>query len=625
VSGLLKDYDLVDKHPGDRLTLSATQIIASQDISDDFDRVAFTKLARGYLLDDPDGDSIKICEVNQEVAASAGQHQIAETWSVVASLLAPFASRVPESSSATHNTSAMSATPMTSRTTLTPSASPKPILRALSSSGLPDGVTLARKGSGGPAMLLQSLDITKRRCSSPSLLTASRPSTSNRSSPASRAIALPVFSSGSSSSLSPHPQTPTIGTLKRPELERRTSSSTLSNHNESPISAGVEARASSGNWAAGGDGALEDSDSEEEDEALGMADPNEFERAFAGKTPTARGTQSSWSRERRAMSLSAGGILLGGGVGTLALGPKGTTATNFAGTCGNGIESSPESLRAKKLLPPTRVLDRSSPRASPRILSPRMLPSDLPDVDEESSSVDRGGAEQSSGSEAESRTSSDSNGPALMTRTKGGSSSRRKESQGRSIDLEGENQESMPPSPILARAAGPLSSASKRLGVPTKDTKLQNRQSTSSVRTAIPTGNGPGGTIRARKGMKVMETLRGRSDLVDEGREDYRDYSSSLKVPHIRDIFENTTGSNPNNSLSKRSTRSRSSGGGLTGEKAISIVIDEKPRDERSKWMAPEQQEEIATMERMIRSRLWAHVKESLEYYADIVCASFQA
>ena len=624
MSGLLKEYDLVDKHPGDRLTLSANQIIASQDIPDDFDRVAFTKLARGYLLNGPRGDRIKICEVNQETAASAGQHQIAETWSVVASLLAPFATGVPESSSTTHNTSAMSATPMTSRTTLSPGASPIPTLRALSTSGIPDNVPLARKSSGGPATLLQSLDITKRRCSSPSLLTALRPSTSNRSSPASRPVALPVFSSSSSSSLSPHPQTPTSSTLKRPEMERRTSSSTLSNPNESPISAGVEARVSSGNWAAGGDGALEDSDSEEEDEALGMADPNEFERAFAGKTPTARPTQSSWSRERRAMSLSAGGILLGGGVGTLTLGPKGTTATSATGTGGNGVESSPESLRAKMLLPATRALDRSSPRASPRFLSPRMLPSDLPDVDEESS-VDHGGAEQSSGSEAESRSSSDSNGLALKSRPNGGSSSRRKGSQDRSVDLEREDQESKPPSPILARAPGPLSSASKRVGAPTKDTKLQKQEWMSSVRTAIITGNGPGGTIRARKGMKVLETLRGRSDLVDEGHEDYRDHSSSLKVPHIRDIFDNATGSNPNNSLSKRSTRSRSSGRGLTGEKAVSIVVDERLRDERSKWMAPEQQEEIATMERMIRGRLWAHVKESLEYYADIVCASFQA
>ena len=569
------------------------------------------------------GDRIKICEVNQGVAASAGQHQIAETWSVVASLLAPFTPKLPESSSTTHETSARSTTPMAPRTTLSPGASPKPTLKALSSSGLPDGVNLPRKGSGGPAMLLQSLDITKRRCSSPSLLASSRPSTSSRSSPASRVTALPVFSSGSSSSLSPHPQTPTASTLKRPEIERRTSSSTLSNPNESPISAGVEARASSGNWAGGGDGALEDSDSEEDDEALGMADPNEFERAFAGKTPTARGTQSSWSKERRAMSLSSGGMLLGGGIGTLTLGPRGIVATSSAGTGGNGAESSPESLRAKKLLPATRALDRSSPRASPRVLSPRVLSSDLPDVDEESS-VGHGGAEQSSSSEAESRSSSDSNGPTLQIRTNGGSSSHRKESQGSSVDLEREDQESMPPSPILVRAPGPLA-ASKRIGAPTKDTKLQKRESTSSVRTAIPTNGGAGGTIRARKGMKMLEALRGRSDLVDEGREDDKDHSSSLRVPHLRDIFDNTTASNPNNSLAKRSTRSRSTGGGLIGEKAISIIVDEKPRDERSKWMVPERQEEIATMERMVRWKLWAHVKESLEYYVDIVCALFRA
>lgn len=621
MSDLLKDYNLVDKHPGDRLTLSTNQIVASQDISDDFDRVAFTKLARGYLLDDPGGDRIKICEVNQEVAASAGQHQIAETWSVVATLLAPFAPKVPESSSTTHDTSAKSATPMTSRTTLSPGASPKPTLRALSSSGFPDGVSLARKNSGGPAMLLHSLDITKRRCSSPSLLTSLRPSTSNRSSPASRVIALPNISSGSSSSLSPNPQTPTAGTLKRPEIGRRASSSTLSNHNESPVSAGVEAKVSSGKWAAGGDGALEDSDSE--DEALGMADPNEFEKAFAGKTPTARGTQSSWSKERRAMSLSTGGILLGGGVGTSTLGPKGTTAISGDGTCGNGVESSPDSLHAKKLLRATRALDRSSPRASPRMLSPRNLVSDLPDVDEESS-VDRGSAEQSSLSEAESRSSSDSNGPTLQIRTSGGSSDLRMEGRDKSVDLEQEDQESMPPSPILARAPGPPA-AYKRVGAPTKDTRSQRRESTSSVHTAIPTGNGAGGTIRARKGTKFLETLRGRSDWVDEGREDYKDHSSSLKVPHVRDIFDNTTANNPNNSLSKRSTRSRSSGGVLIGEKAISIVVDEKRRDEKSKWMVPEQLEEIATMEKMVRCRLWAHVKESLEYYADIVRASSRA
>ena len=619
--GLLKDHDLVDKHPGDRLTLSANQVIASQDIPDDFDRVAFTKLARGYLLDDPDRDRIKICEVNQEVAASAGQHQIAETWSIVASLLASFAPIVPESSSTTHDTSAILATPMTSRATLSPGASPRPILRALSSSGLPDGVNLARKGSGGPAMLLQSLDFTKRRGSSPGLLSASRPSTSNRSSPASRVTALPVFSSGSSSSISPHPQTPTASTLKRPELERRTSSSTLSNHNESPVSAGIEAKVSSGRWAGGGDGALEDSDSDEDDEALGMADPNEFERAFAGKTPTPRGAQSSWSRERRAMSLGAGGILLGGGVGTSSLGPKGITTTGGAGTGGSAVESSPESLRAKKLLPATRALDRSSPRASPRVLSPRMLPSDLPDVDEEESIADRGGGDPSSGSEADSRSSSDSNGSARKTRTNGSSSGRRKESLDRDADLEYEDQESMPPSPILVRAPGPLSS-SRRVA---KDTKLQKRESMSSVRTAVPACSGSGGTIRARKGMKVLETLRGRSDLVDEGREDYRDHSSSLRAPHVRDLFDNTTGTNPNNSLSKRSTRSRSSGGGLGGEKAISIVVDEKPRDGRSKWVVPGRREEIAKAESSIRARLWANVQESLEYYADVVRASFRA
>ena len=624
--GLLKDYDLVDKHPGDRLTLSANQAIASQDIPDDFDRVAFTKLARGYLLEDPGGDKIKICEVNQDVAASAGQHQVAETWSLISSLLAPFASIVPESSSTTHDITATSATPITSRTILSPGASPRSILKALSSSGISDGVTLARKSSGGSAILLQSLDFIKRRGSSPSLLTASRPSTSARSSPVSRVKALPVFSSSSSSSVSPHPHTPTASTLKRPEIERRTSSSTLSNTNESPLSTGVEARASSGNWAGGGDGALEDSDSDEDDEALGMSDSNEFERAFAGKTPTARGTQSSWSRERRAMSLGAGGILLGGGVGTLTSGPKGATATSGAGTGGNVVESSPESFRAKKLLPTTRVLDRSSPRASPRLLSPRMLPAaELPDVDEESSSMDAGGAEPSSGSEADSRSSSDSNGPALRTRTNGTSISRRKASWDTSTDLELGNQESMPPSPILARAPGPLSSASKRVGAPPNDAKLQKRDSMSSVRTAIPAGFGAGGTIRARKGMKVLESLRGRSDLGDEGREDYRDHPSSLRAPHVRDVFDSTTGSNPNDSLSKRSTRSRSSGGGLTGEKAISIVVDEKPRDGRSKWMVPGRQGGIAKMERTIRSRLWANVKESLEYYADIVRASFRA
>ena len=615
--GLLKDYDLVDKRPGDRLTLSANQAIASQDIPDDFDRVAFTKLARGYLLDDRDGDKIKICKVNQEVAASAGQHQIAETWSVVASLLAPFVPLVPEPSSTAHDT-AVSATPITNRTTLSPGASPKPILRALSS-GLSDGITLARKSSGGSAMLHQSLDLAKRRCSSPGLLSASRPSTSSRSSPASRAIALPAFSSSSSSSVSPHPNTPTASTPKRLEIERRTSSSTLSNPNESPVSAGIEARVSSGNWSAGGDGALEDSDSDEEDEALGMADPNEFERAFAGKTPTARGTKSSWSKERRAMSLSAGGILLGGGIGTLTLGPKGTSATGGTGTGGSAVESSPESLRAKKPLPATRAFDRSSPRASPRMLSPRVLPSDLPDVDEESSSVDRGRSEQSSGSETDSRPSFDSNGPAQKTRTNG---NRRRESQDSSVESERGHRESVPPSPILARAPGPLPSASKRLGAAPKDTRLQKRESMSSVRTAVPAGSGPGGTIRARKGIKVLDSLRGRSDLVDEGREDH---SSSLRAPHLRDVFDSATGSNPNNSLSKRSTRSRSSGGGLVGDKAISIVIDERPRDGRGEWMVPERQEEIARMEGMIREGLWANVKESLEYYADIVCASVQA
>ena len=618
--GLLKEYDLVDKHPGDRLTLSANQVLASQDIPDDFDRVAFTKLARGYLLDDPDGDKIKICEVNQEVAASAGQHQIAETWSIVASLLAPSAPIVPELSSTTHDTSAVPTTPMTPRTTLSPGASPKPIIRALSSSGIPDGLNLARKSSGGSAMLLQSLE---RRGSSPSLLTASRPSTSNRSSPASRAMALPVLSSGSSSSASPHPQTPTASTLKRPEIERRTSSSTLSNHNESPVSAGIEAKVSSGRWAGGGDGALEDSDSDEDDEALGMADPNEFERAFAGKTPTARGAQSSWSRERRAMSLGAGGMLLGGGAGTLALGPKGVTATGGAGTGGGAVEGSPESLRAKKLLPAARTLDRISPRASPRVLSPRILPSDLPDVDEEEGSVGDGEGGPSSGSEAESRASSDSSGSVLRTRTSGGSSSRRKESVDTSVDLEHPNQESMPPSPILARAPGPLSS-SRRIGAPPKDIKLQKRESMSSVRTAMPAGSGPSGTIRAHKGMKMLETLRGRSDLVDEGREDYRDHSSAPRAPHVRDLFDNSAKYNPNNSLSKRSTRSRS-GGGPPGEKAISIVVDEKPRDGRSKWMVPGRREEIAKVERSIRARLWVNVQESLEYYADIVRTSFRA
>jgi hypothetical protein len=54
---------------------------------------------------------------------------------------------------------------------------------------------------------------------------------------------------------------------------------------------GWRGRVSSGNWSAGGDGALEGSDSDEDDEALGMADPNEFERAFAGKTPP-RGVHS---------------------------------------------------------------------------------------------------------------------------------------------------------------------------------------------------------------------------------------------------------------------------------------------------------------------------------------------
>jgi hypothetical protein len=323
------------------------------------------------------------------------------------------------------------------------------------------------------------------------------------------------------------------------------------------------------------------------------------------------------------MSLGAGGILLGGGVGTLTLGPKGSMATGGPGGMGgSAVESSPDSLRAKKQLPATRGLDRSSPRASPRVLSPRILPSDLPDVDEEGSSVDRGGEEESSGSDGESRSTSESNGPASKTRTNGSS---RRESRDGSVDPEREDQDSMPPSPILARAPGPLLSASKRAGAPLKDAKLQKRESMSSVRTAIPAGSGPSGTLRARKGMKVLEALRrGRSDLVDEGRDDYKDHSSSLKAPHVRDMFDNPTGSNANSSLSKRSTRSRSSGGGLGGEKAISIVVDEKARDRKSRWMVPERQEEIAKMERMIRRGLWMNVKESLEYYADIVRASFQ-
>ncbi|KAJ3098891.1 WD repeat-containing protein 24 [Phlyctochytrium planicorne] len=80
--------NIEDRLMDSRMGVGAPKQVAGTIESGTWDVDTFVELARGYCLDVVDGDIGKVCEINAEVAANANQHQTAQTWKMLKTMLA---------------------------------------------------------------------------------------------------------------------------------------------------------------------------------------------------------------------------------------------------------------------------------------------------------------------------------------------------------------------------------------------------------------------------------------------------------------------------------------------------------------------------------------------------------
>ncbi|KAG8824553.1 hypothetical protein FRC17_009079 [Serendipita sp. 399] len=332
---LLADFGMVDKRPGDRLAVTTSQVAGMQLIDSEMDRESYMQLARGY--NHHHSNKVEMCKRNEEVATAAGEHDIAQTWALLGSLLTeyrqkkeedlppPLSSLLPPVTPASvmdvtqHSTTRSqyhvrlneprSASKSSLKSPLVGPQQPSqgtgedipPLFMHENGGGLNGSLPRRKGSSAGVNMLLSSSHMSsssqqKRRESSPSLLSALRPpNRSSSSSPASGLKKLPHLPDVSSSFR--------FGSMiNRPHLARRMSISSNGN-SHSPIGpngggavATSEGKPGWNSYTDVAEGALEDSSSEEEE---GEGDNPDSDGALVQSEAS---VNSSWSREKRAVA-----------------------------------------------------------------------------------------------------------------------------------------------------------------------------------------------------------------------------------------------------------------------------------------------------------------------------------
>lgn len=465
ISAMLGDYGLADKRPGDRLGVATTQVLGAQFVFPDLDRESYMKLARGY--NHHDEDKVRMCKRNEDVATRAGQHEVAQTWALLGSLLSEFkrakneevhrhSINLPPETPLSANPSAPTKEPQSGQKSFSRSppiiahhGTTNPIDFTLDGVEIPAAAT-KRKGSGGSSLLLGVMPGSQRRReSSPSMLTNLRPPMrSPSSSPISKLAKLPSSNTGVNA----------VGSvISRHFLARRMSRSSSSN-SPGPGAAGIaEQKQAWKTYVNAGEGALEDSSSEEEE---GAADDSD-ERVVHSEASMG----ASWTQERSTL----------------------TTLNRQHPTLHSSSSSNRSSpaIGSKRLLPSphlTSTLTGLLSGSSPKGTSPQTQLLDIQDVTEDSGEESDETDEDDDGSRsAESR-----------QRRSGSSEDDGRAGSQNGIDVPGDSRVKFdPPSPTLAKYTA-KSNESSRTATMSRGGGLRaltKQESTSSMATAYQMGS----------------------------------------------------------------------------------------------------------------------------------------
>ena len=663
VAPLLSDYGLLDKHPGDRLSVVTTQTTGMQHIIDpsthpqshqdsrehpsiDKNRQRFMKLARGYTHHEV--DRVQMCEKNQAVATQAGDIDAAQTWGLLASLLHDakkhrvatthqpqgHSTYVPVDSNGQPTTPGSIAEKMKARepqsATRPRPKSPQLITGEKVEPAVNDGSNSKRKRSGGSAMLFGAPGThnPKRRDSSPSLLSALRPHTrSPSSSPATRALKLP----NTSLSMSYTP----ASLAARVSFNRRMSRSSGGNSkSNSPGPTPEEkGKAWGGNFAAVAQGALEDSSSDEDEDEASPSDGvvNQSDASI----------ESSWTQEKRAVANMGAGI-------------QHPTLHSSS----SSSHSSP-AIGGRNSLPPTHLVSNmnallsksSSKLSSPQVYSQLL---DIQDVNEddgdESDGIEEDGASRSSDS--------------LHRRCSHSGSSSEGKSEFRGVDVPSERFS--PPSPTLAKYMAKSTDSSRTATISKAGLRVMTRQGSDGSATIVNSGIVELG-IPGSFGSSIMTPTIGRMSVLgawpkrDEGISGFTDIQNSTvdnrigsmtirtspagKSLPLRDMFSSVAGTNGQVTTTPTPTTAVSTQSGLRSalsndssrfvkgqygtlmssipalgsagydQEGFLFHVENDASDE-SKW-GEEHKELVDELEREERKAMFEVVKDSLEAYAE--------
>ena len=462
---MLEDYGLSDKRPGDRLGVATTQVLGSQFVLPDLDRESYMQLARGY--NHHDTDKVRMCKRNEEVAARAGQHEVAQTWALLGSLLNEV-EQVKHEEIQRHSVALPSETPLSATTPMSAkepqsnresvSMSPPIIAQlgttnprefTLDGAGFP-AVATRRKGSGSSSLLLGvAPGAQRRRESSPSMLSNLRPHPrSPSSSPMSNLAKLPSSNTGVN----------VVGSMiSRHFLARRMSRSSSSNSPGPGITGVAEQKPARKSYANAGEGALEDSSSEEEEGAVDDSD----ERVVHSEASLG----GSWTQEKRAL----------------------TTLSRQHPTLHSSSSSSRSSpaVGGKRLLPSphlTSTLAGLPSGSGSKGSSPQTQLLDIQDVTEDSGQESEETDEDDDGSR-----SADSH-----RRKSGSSDDNHHLNSQNGVDVPGDSRVKLsPPSPTLAKytAKSNESSGTATMSRASRLRALTKQESTSSMVTAYQMGS----------------------------------------------------------------------------------------------------------------------------------------
>lgn len=433
---------MLDKAPGDRLSIITTQVIGSQTVPLELNRETYMKLARGY--NHHDEDRVRMCKTNEDVARRAGQHEVAQTWALLGSLLTEI--MPPKSIEPTPSVQAPLITPSVSAFSPLSAKDPPSATRSIPKSplfkGQPNSEDLSpgfsldalnasssrRKGSGGASILPPYLvHSQKRRGSSPSLLSATRPggtkTRSPSSSPVNQPVKLPPSTLGSASLISSSVVHPGI-----PRKISRSSGGKSKSHSHSPgPGSTLDPKSGWSTQSIVAEGALESGDSEDEGGNGDIDDP---------LVQSETSVDSSWSKEKKKVTRM--------GIQHPTLGSSSSSA-----------RSSP-ALGVNRPLPPSHLLGTKAAllsRSSSRLASPQSQLLNIQDVKEEDPDELDGPTDEE---EDEVSTSSTS------THRKGQSSDDDHYADGIKVPSDVHLAQQSPPSPTLAKYIAARSTDSSR-------------------------------------------------------------------------------------------------------------------------------------------------------------------